>query len=365
MNLHTEELACGQGKIGLARLDKPEALNALSMEMIEALHAKLLEWQSRQDIALIWLEGSGPKAFCAGGDIVRLYQSIQNKDSYFKDFFEKEYRLDYAIHNSPKPVICWAHGIVMGGGMGLMQGASMRIVTEKTMMAMPEIGIGLYPDVGATAFLQKCPHGVGIYLGLTGTRLNGTEAKELRLADVFISSELREKVLERLCAHDWQVGSSKKDLQAALERSLMELEVKSEAAKPASRLDWDWMVKLANFPDPLSLSLYLKDQKELSPWAEHGRKTVLTGSPTSAALIFEQFKRGKSRDLKKAFQMEWLVSVNCCLHHDFPEGIRALLIDRDNTPRWSPSEIAELKSDTIQSYFELPDDVSQNPLDNL
>src|SRR5690625_3226254 len=187
------------GRIGIARLNSPKSLNALSLEMARQLDAKLQAWAVDSSVVAVWLEGVGDRAFCAGGDVVALYRSIVEEEErrtaagetrFDETYFTIEYQLDYRIHTYPKPILVWGNGIVMGGGMGLMVGASRRLVTETTLLAMPEVTIGLYPDIGASWFLNKMPLGIGAYLGLTGAQLNARDALEDRKSTRLNSSHV-------------------------------------------------------------------------------------------------------------------------------------------------------------------------------
>ena len=195
--------------IGVATLNSEKSLNSLSVEMVDLLTPKFKEWKQDKSVVCVLLKAVGEKAFCAGGDIRRLYDSMlecgaEKKNDYAESFFENEYRLDYLIHTYSKPIIVWGHGIVMGGGIGLMSGASHRVVTEKSRLAMPEINIGLYPDVGSTWFLNHATGRTGLFLGLTGANINAADALYIGLADRFISHEKQDEVIKQLCAADWQ-----------------------------------------------------------------------------------------------------------------------------------------------------------------
>ncbi|MGK0269204.1 MAG: enoyl-CoA hydratase/carnithine racemase, partial [Paraglaciecola sp.] len=193
-------------KIGQATLTKPASLNALDLQMINLLTPQLEKWQQDPKIAMVFLEGSGERAFCAGGDIVSMYQSMQEpvsdkeksdtENSYaLQNFFTQEYQLDYLIHTFSKPILVWGNGIIMGGGLGLMSGGSHRVVTETSRIAMPEISIGLYPDVGGSYFLNKMPAGCGLFLGLTGAFINASDALYSNLADYFVPHNAKEAFL--------------------------------------------------------------------------------------------------------------------------------------------------------------------------
>src|SRR5581483_11717820 len=194
---------------GRATLNAPAALNALSLPMIDRLDPQLAAWGRDPDIAGVVLDAVGDRAFCAGGDVVALYHAIRaaspdHLPAECSDFFEREYRLDYRIHTFPKPILCWGHGIVMGGGIGLMAGASHRVATLQTRLAMPEIGIGLYPDVGGSWFLPRMPGRCGLFLALTGAPLNASDARFAGLADIVLPHERLADVLNAISAERWQ-----------------------------------------------------------------------------------------------------------------------------------------------------------------
>jgi enoyl-CoA hydratase/carnithine racemase len=201
-------------RIGMITLNAEKTLNALSLEMIDLITAQLEAWATDEGLAMVLLQAAGDKAFCAGGDLQNLYQSMlihhdsTEKDDiranpYARDFFDREYRLDYFIHTYPKPILCWGHGIVMGGGIGLMAGASHRVVTEKSRLAMPEIAIGLFPDVGGSYFLNRMPGKLGLFLALTGAMINTADAKFVQLADYAIAQVDKSKVLDELLRQPW------------------------------------------------------------------------------------------------------------------------------------------------------------------
>ncbi len=203
-----QELTAQNGKkIGIATLNSEKSLNALSLPMVESLLPKLASWQADSSISMVLLQGSGEKAFCAGGDIRDLYKAMLDKPGeyapYVEEFFTKEYTLDYLIHTFGKPVLVWGNGIVMGGGLGLMAGASHRVVTVSSRIAMPEMAIGLYPDVGASWFLNRMPAGCGLFLGLTGASINAADAKFISLADNFLLHERKDALVEKLLQIKW------------------------------------------------------------------------------------------------------------------------------------------------------------------
>jgi enoyl-CoA hydratase/carnithine racemase len=349
--------------IGKITLNSESTLNSLSLEMIDVASKTLREWKTDPTIRMLFLQGAGSKAFCAGGDIKKLYESMIHKNSYAGEFFEKEYRLDYALHTFGKPIIAWGHGIVMGGGMGLFQAASHRVVTEKTMMAMPEISIGLYPDVGATFFLKNCPNYSGLFFALTGARIIAAEAIELKMADYFIESLSYNDLIAALSK--LPISDDSNNLHWEINQILLKFQKSSLSAKPASQIDWNFVDASVKQKSSQEFENFLLESCDLSSWCEKAKNNYLKGSPTSAAIIFEQFKRGKNLSLKDAFKMEWIISVQCALHSDFKEGVRALLIDKDNKANWQPAKFSQVSQNLIDEHFILPKNLSEHPLENL
>ena len=202
------ERPCADGhRIAIATLNAEQALNALSLEMVDRLDAQLDRWEADPGIVAILIDSVGDRAFSAGGDIRMLYESMvehgAGENPYARDFFAREYRLDHRLHHSPIPIITWGNGFVMGGGMGVYQGGDFRVVTERSRLAMPEISIGLFPDVGGTWFLNRTRHNSGLFLGLTGAQINAADALFVGLADIFLAHEDKAGVLDELTALRW------------------------------------------------------------------------------------------------------------------------------------------------------------------
>ncbi|AXY42947.1 enoyl-CoA hydratase/isomerase family protein [Halomonas sp. JS92-SW72] len=364
--------ACG-GRIGVATLNAPKSLNALSLEMVHQLEAKLEAWAVDRSILAVWLEGSGDKAFCAGGDVVALYRSLTEagdnrgagRDSLLAEtYFTAEYHLDHRIHTYPKPLMVWGDGIVMGGGLGLMAGGFQRIVTETTRIAMPEITIGLYPDIGASWFLSRMPPGVGAYLGLTGAQLNARDALDLGMADRFIPRERRGLVLAALTEADYgdRGGPAlRAGVQAALDRH--EDRATAPTCQVMPRLDQ--IQALVGAVDAVTaVSRILADDSD-DAWLAANRARLAAGCPMSAQLVWRMLDRHAHTSLADAFRDELVLSVQCCRHGDFVEGVRALLIDKDKAPRWSHADVASVPEEAIQALFVSPWDSESHPLRDL
>jgi enoyl-CoA hydratase/carnithine racemase len=367
-----EERTADNGKrIGIATLNAPKTLNGLSLEMARLLDGQLHAWADDAGIAMVVLQGAGEKAFCAGGDLHSLYRSmIDYRDAgsrdvrdnaYASNFFSVEYRLDYRIHTYPKPVLCWGHGIVMGGGIGLMSGASHRVVTERSKLAFPEITIGLYPDVGGSWLLRRVQGRAGLFLALTGAPLNASDAIYAGLADWYVEHSHRDDVFGGLLHADWSNdATANADVLADVLRrftSSVEPGPLQQCHKQVEAMcAWDDLDEIVG-----AIRVMATDD----PWLTAARETFAAGSPGSARLAYELQKRAASLSLADVFRIEYTVSLHCAAHGDFAEGIRALLIDKDRQPRWNPVSISGATSAWAQPFFEAPWPADEHPLANL
>ncbi|GAA4648361.1 enoyl-CoA hydratase/isomerase family protein [Kistimonas scapharcae] len=361
-----EEIESDSGKmIGHVCLNARDTLNALSLDMIDQLSATLTSWQSNDDVVCVILSGSGDKAFCAGGDVKNLYQSIIDCDygdnAYASAFFSREYRLDYQIHTYGKPLICWGSGIIMGGGMGLMAGASHRVVTESTMMAMPEVTIGLFPDVGGSWFLNKMPGRLGLFVGLTGVRMKAADALYARLADYYLDAMQWDGLLQALIAAPWHRELPENHQQVSDILSSLASEPDDDSSLQTYQPLIDSLLDVASPADALANLT----KPELPAWFSRPAQTLATGSPVSAWLVFEQLRRGKGLSLADIFRMELTMAIQCTRHRDFAEGVRALLIQRTNDPGWRYPSIEDVPMAQVDEYFSIDWPESRHPLADL
>ncbi|NSL87135.1 enoyl-CoA hydratase/isomerase family protein [Chitinophaga sp. Mgbs1] len=340
--------------VGYITLNSEKTLNSLSLPMIQALKTVLDDWRSNEDIACVFLQGAGEKAFCAGGDIRKLHDAIIAQrtidptivpDECF-NFFCQEYQVDYAIHTYPKPLIVWGHGIVMGGGIGLLAGASHRIVTEKSKLAMPEITIGLYPDVGGTWFLNKMPSAYGLYLGLTGTRLDGADCMLLGMADYYIPSSAKDAIVDSLQKTSW-----KGDAHQIVDDILSHFNAAVNIPNSLAAAHLTFVKQFEQVSSIREFSAILHHAPPDDEWITNGIKGFESGSPSSAHIILRQLQLGRHLSLEEVFQSELNLSCQCCLHPDFVEGVRALLVDKDLAPKWKPATVPEITTPWIDSYF--------------
>jgi enoyl-CoA hydratase/carnithine racemase len=362
--------AGGGARFAVATLNAPRTLNALSLAMVQALDGALQEWAQDPGIAGVLLQGAGEKAFCAGGDLLQLHRSIRDANGgpnpHAAAFFEQEYRLDHRIHAYPKPVLAWGHGIVMGGGIGLLAGASHRVATEASRWAMPEIAIGLFPDVGGSWFLRRMPGRTGLFLALTGAPLNASDARFAGLADVRIAQAQKDDVLDAIAATRWQ-GDAPAD-RAELSRLLHR-----HQAPPADRDAWP-LSRLRSHYDTIESLMAGEDLRDIADrlraletddsWLAAAAAGFARGSPTSAALAFALWQRVPRLSLAEVFRLEYHAALACCAHHDFPEGIRALLLDKDRAPRWEPAGLEQIPAALVADHFR-PRHASPHPLADL
>ena len=336
------------GGVGTVLLNRPHALNAFTLGMYRQFDPALRAWARDPAIHAVLIEGAGDRAFCAGGDVRAVYEAgkgISGDADFTSVFFAEEYRIISFIHRFPKPYIAILDGITMGGGAGVSVNGAYRIATEKTMFAMPETGIGLFPDVGATRFLNLCPGQIGRYLGLTGVRLGAADALYGGLATHFVPRERVPALKEALAAIAWEAGRERAQVEALLD----EFAADSGSAPIAARRGAiDRCFAGGTIEAILAV---LAAETEDRAWAEETRATLLTKSPTSLRITLRQLTLGQGMDLEDALRLEYRMTQHVMAAHDFYEGIRAVLIDKDQKPRWQPATLAEVDEAMTERYF--------------
>lgn len=357
-------LAEVNGCLGLITLNRPLALNALSLPMIRDLTALLRHWASRPEIQAVAVLGAGregkPPAFCAGGDIRFFHQAAHAGDPALGDFFTEEYRLNHLIHAYPKPYIALMDGIVMGGGMGISQGAKLRVLSERSKLAMPETGIGLFPDVGGGWFLAQCPGHVGEWLALTGQSIAAGDAIEWGLGDVFVPAAQWGDLVHALQSSPQP--SAEHVVATVMERA--DLAPTADPKAAAERID-------RHFGEPTLAGILASLAAAGDDWARQTHETLLHRSPTMMAVTLELVRRGRKLSLADDLRLERDL-VHHCFHlrgaadrSETVEGIRALAVDKDHSPRWRPATVAEIDPAEVAAFFVSPWQPEAHPLKDL
>ncbi|MGN8140086.1 enoyl-CoA hydratase/isomerase family protein [Pseudomonas sp. 22105] len=342
-----EVLAEVRNHIGHLTLNRPAGLNALTLEMVRQLQQHLDAWAADADIHAVVLRGAGEKAFCAGGDIRSLYDSHKSGDTLHEDFFVEEYALDLTIHHYRKPVLALMDGFVLGGGMGLVQGADLRVVTEKSRLAMPEVAIGYFPDVGGSYFLPRIAGELGIYLGVSGVQIRAADALYCGLADWYLDSSKLGILDEQLDHLEWH-DTPLKDLQNLLARHAVQTlpDAPLEALRPAI----DHFFALPDVPSIVEQlrAVTVADSHE---WATTTADLLEARSPLAMGVTLEMLRRGRHLSLEHCFALELHLDRQWFERGDLIEGVRALLIDKDKSPRWNPPTLAALHAEQVASFF--------------
>lgn len=343
-----ELVARARNGIGHVTLNRPHALNALSTRMLATLGDQLEAWAVDSTIHAVVIRGAGEKAFSAGGDIKALYHAVKAGQPIHQEFFVTEYPVNLAIAEYPKPYVALLDGVTMGGGMGISQMASTRIVTDKARLGMPETGIGLIPDVGGTYFLPRLPGELGTYLALTGNSVTMSDALLCGLADTFLPAGNVAKLDDAFDSITW--GSDPRaDLRNAIRRATESPTFGSNlmAFRPVIDLHF-------GKNDVLSIiaSLTSETRPNFQAWAQETVATLRQRSPTSLAITLEALRRGRQQRLADCLRMELNLVMNCFDMGDIMEGIRAVLVDKDHSPKWQHARIEDVPYPTVLKYFE-------------
>ncbi|GIU24745.1 enoyl-CoA hydratase/isomerase family protein [Shewanella schlegeliana] len=363
-------LATDSGKrVGVATLNIEKALNALNLNMVQLLTAQLTAWRDDDNIVAVVLDGAGEKAFCAGGDVRAIYQaSVTTQGEVTEaatEFFKQEYELDYLLHRFGKPVAVWGDGIVMGGGLGLMIGASHRIVTECSRIAMPEVTIGLYPDVGGSYFLNRMPGKSGQFLGMTAYNMSGADALYVGIGNHYLNHDDRAAFFDALVGVNWcdsQAGNHQA-LHDVLDKMRNQCSVPVAVSVIEQNQGLIDELMAGSLDEIMSQVSSLDEQITTThPWLAKAIKTLLAGSPISLSLVHLQSGLGEDLSLADCFKLELGLSVNCCAKADFAEGVRALLIDKDRNPQWRFADIASIPQGYAQELLQSPWDDKNHPL---
>jgi enoyl-CoA hydratase len=324
-----------RGAAGIVTLNRPKALNALTHEMCLAMTVQLTLWARDAAVKTVVVQGAGEKAFCAGGDIRSLYESGKAGTPYALNFYRDEYVLDALIKHYPKPYVALISGIVMGGGVGVSVHGSHRVADETTMFAMPETGIGLFPDVGGSFFLPRCPGETGMYMALTGARLKTPDCLTAGIATHFVAREKRNELVGRLAA-----GMAPDAALEGLHESV------PGAFLDTHRETIDRVFALGSAEAVLGAL-----DGEHTDWSRDTAKVIRAKSPTSTKLTYRQLREGAAKSFDDCMRMEYRMVHRIVAGHDFYEGVRATIIDKDGAPRWQPASLAEVSDADIDAYF--------------
>lgn len=340
---YTEVLFEEQNHLGIITLNRPAALNSLNHSMIHAIYNQLKSWEFVDNIKAVLIRAVPGRAFCAGGDLRLTYDRIKAKDPIMADFFRDEYQLNRKIFHYPKPYIALLDGITMGGGVGISLHGSHRIATDKLLFAMPETGIGFFPDVGGTYFLPRLPGRIGYYLGLTGARVVSDECVKLGLADVKISqdaiTDLTNELMQESFTGDAHAVVSKIIEQYRLPvhaSPLLEQQQAIDHCFAGSTME-EIVAALKNSTNPLCSDAAI---------------ALAQKSPTSLKITLRALQQGKHSDFDECMRQEFRLVSRFLLGHDFAEGIRAVIIDKDQKPQWKPAVIEDVKEAEVDKYFE-------------
>jgi len=338
-----------RGGLGIVTLNRPKALNTLSLAMYRVMDPRLLDWGRDPAVRAIVVRGAGDRAFCAGGDVRAIYDARAHPQGrsgdYKADFFREEYRLIERVHRFPKPYIALMDGIAMGGGMGMSVNGSHRVATERSLCAMPEVHIGLFPDVGATRYLNLCPGRIGLYLALTGTRIKAADMLYCGFATHYVPHERIADLTEALAGLEWRAGDERAQVDVVLGRYH---ERPGEPPLASLRAQIDRCFAGG------SVEVILEAlAKEDSDWARETRATMERASPISLKITFHQMTLGEAGvDIETALALEYRMTQHAMAAHDFFEGIRAVLVDKDQKPRWEHASVSEIGEQEVARYFQ-------------
>ena len=328
------------GACGRITLNRPRAMNALSLTMVNEMHAALETWAQEDGVQFVLVDGAGERGLCAGGDIRALYNAVvDHRPELATEFFRREYQLNHLISRYPKPYVVLMDGIVMGGGIGISSHGSYRLVTERSQLAMPETAIGFIPDVGGTYLLGTAPGEIGTYMGLTGSRVGAADAILCGLADSMVRSEDLPSLIDalQLCP----------DVRA-LEQCLRDYTVEPPPGMAPDRLRWIDTCFAGSTVEGIVAALLAHPDGE----AQQAAALLATMSPTSLKLTLQALRNARSsRDLAASLRQEFLLAQACEKGHDLVEGIRAAIVDKDRNPRWSPARLEEVTPAMIHACF--------------
>lgn len=362
----TVDTACGH-KLGILTLNAPQAMNAIDLDMADALDQQFKLWQQDHKVIAVFMQGAGSKAFSAGGDIRKLYHSMQAQGEehlhYGDAFFRSEYRKNFHVHYFNKPLIAWGHGFVMGGGLGLYIAANHRVAGEDLKLAWPEIRIGLFPDVGATWWLSRLPKPIGHWMALSGSHMNASDCQQLKLVHYRIKNDHKAHIIEQLRQLPWSKNLAANHL---LVRRLLQQQQTPEAFADSelntARAVLKRFFKGSTLTD---IDQAFKAYRGHNPWLQQGIQNYLGGCPATAHIIMRQLEQGAHLSYKQTVQWELEMAYQALRHPDFAEGIRALVMDKDFTPKWQHADIHSVPKAWVDEMCQFPWPHNQHPFADL
>lgn len=322
-----------RGRLGVVTLNRPRAVNALTAGMAAAMLEQLTLWADDDDVAAVLVRGAGDRGLCAGGDIVAIYRDMLDGGAATADFWAVEYRLNLLISEYPKPYVAFMDGLVLGGGVGISAHGSVRIVTERTRMGMPETTIGFVPDVGGTLLLSRSPGETGTHAALTGAHLSGADALFLGLADTFVPSGQLAALAEAL---------ETEPVDAAVARFT------EPAPQSVLAAQQEWIDACYSTDDAEEI---VERLRTVGGEAVDAAETIAAKSPTAVKVALASLRRAQGLGLAEVLEQEYRVGLRFLDGPDFREGIRAQVVDKDRTPHWQPASLAEVSRDDVDAYF--------------
>lgn len=350
--MEREVLFTVEAGVGRILLNRPKALNALTLDKIREMTATLKAWAQDDAVHCVVVEGAGEKAFCAGGDIRRLWEANRDQDeSYIQAFFGDEYQLNRLIKVYEKPYVALMDGITMGGGVGVSVHGSHRVATERTLFAMPESGIGLVPDVGGTYFLPRLPGKIGMYMGLTGARLKAADCYYTGLATHYIPTARRDDLLQALAEAESDTKTPE-EMQTAV-TCVLDMFHEDPGSAPLERQQ-EQIDRCFGGASVEEIIGALKSDG--SEWALKQLQILESKAPTATKAAFQQIQIGLQLDFDRCMQTEYRLSTRLAHTGDFAEGVRAIIVDKDNAPKWQPATVSDVEQETVDGLFApLPD----------
>lgn len=334
-----DEMKGKKGDIGLITLNRPKVLNALDHAMFNALNEHLHHWREKPSIKAVIIKAVEGRAFCAGGDVKSVYEKRLKKEDNIEDFFKDEYAVNRLIYHYPKPYIALLDGITMGGGAGVSLHGSHRVATERMSFAMPETAIGFFPDVGASYFLSHLSHKIGFYLGLSGDRIAYNDAFDLRLVDYVISEHSQDRLITSLVETELPNKKAVTDIINAF----------TMRVPPSDLLKHKEVIERCFSHQ--SMEEILRALETSTEWCIEVAKHLKTKSPTSLKVTLQEMIKGEHLNFDACMDMEYNMMQQFLKSHDFLEGVRAVLIDKDKKPLWKPNSLEQVTEDDVLSYF--------------